>query len=113
MTVWCRKSVFTVALIGEDYFVRICPFHARRYRRCPAVGNLYHIDVNVVILQHRAAYRCYADSAPAYAEFIDRLGEQSMGNAVSASGTIMCRTIFEGRCSLKYSFHVLFFGLVV
>jgi hypothetical protein len=40
----------TVPLIGKDYFVRVCPFHARRHGRGPAVGDFNHINVNVIVL---------------------------------------------------------------
>jgi hypothetical protein len=47
-----------------------------------------------------------------YAEFIDSLGNQSMSNTVPATGTVMRRTIFKGRCSLKYRFHTFVLSLV-
>jgi hypothetical protein len=88
-------SQVAVTLIGEDYLVGICPFHTRSHGWCSAVRYLYHIDVNVIILQHRASYRRYTDGDLAYVKLIDNLGNQSMSNTVPASGAVMRCTIFD------------------
>ena len=62
--------------------VRLMPVATAGARPC---GGLDHVDVEVVVGEHRAADRGDADRPSADAQLVDHLGDEPVGDAVAAA----------------------------
>ena len=78
-----------VALVGEDHLVRADPLDAGGHRRGAPVGRLRHVQVEVVVGQHRAAHRGDADGPLPHAQLVEHLGDQAVDDAVGAAGAVV------------------------
>ena len=89
-----RREV-AVALVAHDDRVRVRELVADRDRGRAAVRRLEHVDVEVLVGEHRASHRRDADGAVEQAEFIEHLGRQAMDDAMRAAGAVVRRRVSE------------------
>ena len=90
------RGQIPVALIGKDDQVRIRALDAGGHGRCAAVGSFGKIALKVVVGQDRAAHRSDAHSSFPDAQLVHDLGDQPVGDAMDAAGTVVGDHIRQG-----------------
>ena len=79
----------SVTLVADDRGLGIAPFEGRGNGRCAPVRRLHVARVEVVVGKHRAAHRADHDGVFLHAQVAERFGDQLVGHAVAAAGTIV------------------------
>ena len=96
----------TVSLISKDDVVGIGEFDTRSHRGGSAVRGFLHIAVEILVRKHGAPDGRYTDDLAFEPEFFERLGNKSVGYAVSAPRAIMQRSVGEHLGFLEYDCHI-------
>jgi len=103
----CRADSRQVAvsLVGKDDGVGPRPLDTGGNGRSPAVGSLYHVDVEVAVEEDGTSHGSNAYRALLHAELVHRLGNETMDGAVMTSGTEVGLDILQTDRSLEYLLH--------
>ena len=95
----------SVPLVGKDDAIREDPLDPRGHGRPPSMLRLDHVDIEIVVGQHGTSRRRDADRDAPDIQFIDHLGDQPVGDAVTASRTVVKDRVLHAFRSAKHFFH--------
>jgi len=95
-----RRKV-AVTLIGEDDAVRVGAFHTGGDGGGPAVRDLDHVHVEIIVREHGASDRRDANCPAADVELVDHFGDEPMRDPVAAARTVVRRAILENLRSFE------------
>ena len=79
----------TIALVRDDDLVGAGALDGGRAGGCAAVGELHVAHVEIVVSENRAADRAHENRLVLQTEFLEGFGNQLVGNAVAAAGTVV------------------------